>query len=276
MPLAIVSGVVLAGAFLGTLFLSAWAFLVFVAVIVVLALFELDRVFVSRGVQPATPVAIGTGLIMLFGAYANGPGAQSLGLVLLAIGALGWALLYPVLPAEEDTGRRRPLGSGRVAANTAVTCFMTLWVPFLASFAGLLLARPDGVWYVLATVALTVSADIGAFAFGTHFGRHKLAPSVSPGKTWEGFGGGVLTALVLSWAITSRLPGFDLPSALVFAAAVAVAGSVGDLAESLVKRDLGVKDLGRIVPGHGGIMDRADAIVFALPVAHFVLIAFGL
>lgn len=276
LPLAIVSGVVLAALFVGTLVASPWAFLAFVGLAVVLALVELDRVFASRGVQPATPLAIGVGLVMVFGAYASGPAAQSLGLVLLTLGALGWALLYPA--EQTATGHRgsRAMGGGRVTANTAATCFITLWVPFLASFAGLLLARPEGVWYVVATVAVTVAGDIGGFAFGSRFGRHKLAPSVSPGKTWEGFGGGILAALVLAALVVANLPGFDLLEALAFGVAVAVAGTLGDLSESLVKRDLGVKDLGRILPGHGGIMDRADAIVFALPVAHFVLLAFGL
>lgn len=274
LPLAIVSGIVLAGLFVTSLFLSPWVFLAFVAVILVLALLELDRVFRSQGVHPATPVAIGTGLVLLFGSYAGGPSAQSLGLVLLTLGTIGWALLYPA----QAVGERgpRPLGGGQVAVNTAATCFMTLWVPFLASFLGLLLARPEGHWYVIAAVALPVLGDIGAFGVGSRYGRHKLAPSVSPAKTWEGFAGAILVVLAVAWLVVARLPGFDLRSALAFGAAMAVAGTLGDLAESLVKRDLGVKDLGRIMPGHGGIMDRVDGIVFALPTAHVVLEVFGL
>jgi phosphatidate cytidylyltransferase len=309
LPLAIASGVVMAVVFLATLFWSPIAFLGFVAILIVIALLELDGAFRGQGLRPATPVAIGAGLVMHFGAYAGGASAQSLGLVLLVLGALAWVLLDPgrasatpararadestAPPAGAPTGDR-PLGGAspagpeapggygdpaggprRVSGSLGATCLMTLWVPFLASFIALLLARENGPWFVMAAVALAVTSDIGAFGFGSRFGRHKLAPSVSPGKTWEGFLGGLATVLVLAALITSRLPGFDLPTALVFGFCVAVAGTVGDLAESLVKRDLGVKDLGRIIPGHGGIMDRVDAIVFALPTAHLVLLALG-
>jgi phosphatidate cytidylyltransferase len=102
-----------------------------------------------------------------------------------------------------------------------------------------------------------------------------MAPAVSPAKSWEGFAGGLATVLVVAATIVANVPGFDLALALVFGVACFLAGTAGDLAESMVKRDLGVKDLGGIVPGHGGIMDRADAVIFALPVAHAVLSAFG-
>jgi phosphatidate cytidylyltransferase len=275
MPIAIASGLVMAALFLGTLFLSPIAFLGFVAVLVVIALLELDGAFRGRGLRPATPVALGAGLVMHFGAFTGGASAQSLGLVLLVLGTLAWVLLDPGRGTEANAGGAVPAAPGRIAGSLGATFLMTLWVPFLTSFIALLLAREDGAWFVMATVALAVTSDIGAFAFGSRFGRHKLAPSVSPGKTWEGFAGGVLTVLVLAALVTSRVPGFDLSTALVLGVGVAVAGTVGDLAESLVKRDLGVKDLGRIVPGHGGIMDRVDAIVFALPTAHLVLLALG-
>jgi phosphatidate cytidylyltransferase len=277
LPVAIASGVVMAIIFLATIFWSPWAFLVFVFALVVIGLLELDSAFRSHGLRPATPVALGAGVVMFFGSYAGGESAQSLGLVLLVLGALAWALLDP--GGHEDLGAEgtsKLLGTGRITGSLGATCFMTLWVPFLASFIGLLLARENGAWYVMAPVALAVSNDIGAFAFGSRFGRHKLSPSVSPGKSWEGFAGGVVTVLVIAALITSRVPGFDMLTALAMGAGVAFAATLGDLAESLVKRDLGVKDLGNIIPGHGGIMDRVDAIVFALPVAHLVLIVLGL
>jgi phosphatidate cytidylyltransferase len=276
LPVAIASGVVMALIFLGAIFWSPWAFLAFVFALVVIGLLELDSAFRSHSLRPATPVALGAGLVMFFGSYAGGPSAQSLGLVLLVLGSLAWALLDPGGRRHEAAGGARLLGTGRITGNLGATCIMTLWVPFLASFIGLLLARENGAWYVMAPVALAVSNDIGAFAFGSRFGRHKLAPSVSPSKSWEGFAGGVLTVLVLAALITSRVPGFEMALALALGLGVAIAATIGDLSESLVKRDLGVKDLGSIIPGHGGIMDRVDAIVFALPVAHLVLSAFGI
>ena len=108
-------------------------------------------------------------------------------------------------------------------------------------------------------------------------GRHKLAPSVSPGKTWEGLVGGWLTVLLLAATVTTRtVPGVDLIPALVIGTGITIAATIGDLAESLVKRDLGLKDLGTVLPGHGGVMDRVDAILFCLPTAHLLLLAFGL
>ena len=272
LPLAIASGIALAAVFLATLWLSPWLFLAFVSVLVVIALLELDVVLRGNGLRPATPVAAAAGLVAFFGAYARGPAAQALALVLLTVGTIAWVLLLPS-PGERDDS---DAPAGRVANDIAVTCLVALWVPFLASFLGLLLARPDGRWYVLAAIALTVSNDIGAFAVGSRLGRHKLAPSVSPAKSWEGLAGGLVTVLVLTVAITAHLPGFDLALAVAFGLAAALAGTLGDLAESLVKRDLGVKDLGRILPGHGGMMDRVDAIIFALPATHLTLVLFGI
>ncbi|MPZ87371.1 MAG: phosphatidate cytidylyltransferase [Nitriliruptorales bacterium] len=263
LPLAIASGVVLAGLFLLTLWLNDYAFLVFVAVIVIIGLLEVAIALRERGLRPATPVAIGAGLVMFFGAYVAGPVGQVLGLVLLVFGALTWLL--------SDRGR------SDVTASLGATFLMTLWVPFCGSFIGLLLDRPDGAWYVIAVVAMTVAADIGAYALGSRFGRHKLAPSVSPGKTWEGLLGALVTVLVLAVFMAEPLvPGLNLVEALILGAGILFAATLGDLSESLVKRDLGVKDLGRVLPGHGGIMDRMDALLFTLPTTHLILLALGL
>ncbi|MGI8574706.1 MAG: phosphatidate cytidylyltransferase [Egibacteraceae bacterium] len=259
--MAVASGLALAGLYVLTLFIHPLLFLTFIAVIVVVAMLELDVAFRGAGMRPATPVAIGAGMIMLFGAYRGGPGAQALGLVLLVFGSVAWSLL--------DVQRPQP------AANLGSTFLMTLWVPFAGSYLGLLLLRGNGEWVVLATIALAVTSDIGAYAFGSQFGRHRMAPTVSPGKSWEGFAGALATSLVVAALVTSRLPGFDLGLALAFGATMCVAATAGDLAESLVKRDLGVKDLGTIVPGHGGMMDRIDAITFALPSAHLLLLLLG-
>jgi len=262
LPLAIGSGVALALLFLGAIAWSPYAVLSFIFAIVVIALLELGVAFGEHGARPATPVAIAAGLVMFYGAYEVGASAQALGLVVLVFGALAWTLL--------DRSR------SRVATSIGATCLMTVWVPFCASFAGLLLARPEGSWLLMMTIALTVTADIGAYAWGSAFGRHKLAPSVSPSKTWEGLVGSLVTVLVFAAAVTATVvPGIDLVEALLIGAGITLAATLGDLAESLVKRDLGVKDLGRIIPGHGGIMDRVDAMILALPATHLILLALG-
>lgn len=263
LPIAIATGVGLAAVFLGALYWHPLAVLTLVFLVVVIAVLELGSAFADAGTRPATAVVLATGLVSVFGTHYQGASAQVVAVVLLLVGAAVWALF--VGP-----------GGGRAVGAFGSTLMVGVWVPFSASFFVLLLDRPDGIWYVMATIALSVSADIGAYGFGAAFGRHKLAPRVSPGKTWEGLAGGLATVLLLATFVTSRLPGFDVTAALVVATSVALAATVGDLAESAVKRDLGVKDLGRILPGHGGIMDRVDSIIFALPAAHFALLAVGL
>jgi phosphatidate cytidylyltransferase len=262
LPLAIASGVLLAALFLLTLWLNDYAFLTFVAVIITVGMLELSLALGERRLRPATPIALGAGLVMFYGAYLRGPAAQAIGLALVVLGSLAWEL----------ADRHR----SQVVANVGATFVMTLWVPFCASFLSLLLAREYGDRLVMAVVALTVTGDIGAYAWGRNFGSHKLAPTVSPAKSWEGLVGGLLTTLVLAALVTDPfVPSLDLLQALVLGAACVLAGTLGDLSESLVKRDLGVKDLGRILPGHGGIMDRVDALLFSLPAAHLLLLALG-
>lgn len=263
LPLAIVSGVFLAAAFLGSLAVDPYLFLAFVAVVVVVGLLEVDHAVRKLSWRPATPVALIAGLLMFFGTYVAGNVALVVGCGVLTLGTLVWVLV---------DGQRR-----HVTQSIASTLFMTLWVPFLASFLGLLLARSDGTGFVVATVAYSVANDVGAYAVGSLFGRHKLAPSISPGKSWEGLLGGLATVMVVAAfvmpAVTDALASWQ---AVVLGGVIAVASTIGDLVESMVKRDLGIKDLGRIVPGHGGMMDRVDALLFALPAAHLTLLAFGL
>lgn len=266
LPVAIAVGVALAALFLGSLAAGPYPFLTFVAAVLVVAQLELDSAFRVRGVRPATPVAIGAGLVMLYGAYATGESALVVGIVVLALGSPVWILL--------DGNRQQ------VATSVGAAYLIGMWVPFLASFIGLLLRSgigdTDGQGLVMAVVALTVTNDIGAYAFGNRLGRRRMAPRVSPGKTWEGLVGGLVTVLALAGlAIARVVPALGVPGAMALGAGIVVASTFGDLCESLVKRDLGVKDLGRILPGHGGVMDRIDAMLFALPTAYFILVAFG-
>src|SRR5690606_5647030 len=140
---AVTSGITLAVLFLASLFFNPYVFLGCIWVLAALGMLELDVAFRSRGWRVATPVALGVSLVLIFGAYANGPSAQSLGLVLLLFGAVTWTLL--------DRGRPVGRGVAGVAASVAGTVLMTVWVPFLASYVGLLLARDEGRWLVLAT-----------------------------------------------------------------------------------------------------------------------------
>lgn len=260
LPLAVGSAVLFAVLFLASAFVSKWALVAFVALLIVIGILEVDAGLRSAGARPPTVVVAVAGVAMLFGAFVYGTRGQLAALVALVFAVVTW-----VLVDRSDVAPLRNAGSGLLIG---------MWVPFLGSFLALLLRRPGGEWYVILTVLLTAASDIFAYAVGYRFGRHKLAPAVSPGKTWEGVAGGVvgavLVAVVAGPLVIDRLD-FGLAAAL--GVLVAVVGIVGDLAESAIKRSLGVKDLGRLLPGHGGMMDRVDAMLFTLPAAHLVLLA---
>lgn len=263
LPVAIGVGVGLAVAFLGSLLLHPLLFLAFVSVNIVVALYELDAAFTRTKAGPATVVAAVATPFALGGAYLGGAATLTAVLHLALIGG------FVATIATHDRGH--------TVSRMAALALMLLWVVLGAASLGLLLAREAGHWYVMAGTALAVTNDIGAYGFGRNLGRHKIAPAVSPGKTWEGLAGATAVTVALAVGVTAQVvPGVDVLTAVVLAVAIVVAATFGDLAESLVKRDLGVKDLGGIFPGHGGVMDRIDALLFALPTTHLVLSAFGI
>jgi phosphatidate cytidylyltransferase len=185
-------------------------------------------------------------------------GAEGLpyGLLGTTVAVLVWRL------ADGPEGYQRDILTGLLIAS---------YVPFLGGFVILLLAPDDGHLRVLAMLAAVVMSDTGGYAFGVFLGRHKLAPTISPGKTWEGLAGSLFTAAVGSALVVRFMLDGHWYAGVVFGVAVAAASAVGDLAESLLKRDLGVKDMSSLLPGHGGLMDRLDSILLAAPVAYAVL-----
>jgi phosphatidate cytidylyltransferase len=162
-------------------------------------------------------------------------------------------------------------GMRDAARDVAASVFVAAYVPFLAGFAMLMLAEDDGPQRIVVYVAVVVANDVGGYAAGVMFGRHPMAPTVSPKKSWEGFAGslalGAVTGVVL---VRLLLDGPWWLGALVGAVAV-VTATVGDLSESLLKRDLGVKDMGTLLPGHGGMMDRLDSLLPTAPAVYLLL-----
>jgi phosphatidate cytidylyltransferase len=262
LPVAIAVGLVLAAVFLGSLWWDARAFVVVVALAATLAYVESGRVLASVGRRLLVTVLVLATLAMLVGAYVAGLGGVVPGLLVLFVGSVGWQLVSRDRRAVVDT--------------VGLTALFGLWVGLLASYAVLLIVRDDGPLVVLAVVGAAVFSDIGAYAFGVAFGRHKLAPSVSPAKSWEGLAGGLVVAAVVAGAALPLLGDtFTVLTAALFGVAIGLAAAIGDLVESLLKRDLGVKDLGDLLPGHGGVLDRVDGILLALPVGYYLLAAFG-
>jgi phosphatidate cytidylyltransferase len=210
------------------------------------------------GYRPATLVGLLSVPAFVLAAYfRQGAGITAvLGCAFVAI-----ALFHLVRPSDE------PL------VSMATTLFVSAWVGGLGAFAGLLLAPADfphrhGVAIVFAAVLLTVAHDVGSFVFGSRFGRHQIAPEISPGKTVEGLIGGTLLTLLVAGLGVGALSPFGRVSALELGVIVSAVAPLGDLTESVVKRDLDLKDMGSLLPGHGGLFDRVDALLFVLPATY--------
>jgi phosphatidate cytidylyltransferase len=259
---AFASGGLLAIAVLALLLIGKGPFAWFAGGVVLLGQAELYAVMRSRRLQPATLLGLVCGAFILAGAYLHGPAAAPFGLAL----AMGLTVLwYMAAPAQF----RRS-----TTVNVGATILGTVYVPFLASFALLLLGLPGDIGRnaFLVVVGLTVLYDVSAYAVGTLWGNRPLAPTISPNKSWEGAIGGTLVILIVALAIVPAIDPFQSSTAVGLALVIALVAPIGDLVESALKRDLGVKDMGTILPGHGGILDRIDAILFAAPAAYYFLL----
>ncbi|MEX1125363.1 MAG: phosphatidate cytidylyltransferase [Acidimicrobiia bacterium] len=256
------SAVVIFGMFLGSLFLGGWWFTTFIILVMVVATGEFYATVRHSGYRPLA-------LFGLLGVVLMGIGADTSGVVAIggwaALVATGSVLFFSLSP------RRQPL------EDAAVTVGAMAWVGLL-SFAILIAAGPRPLEYILFAVLLVAFNDTGAYFIGRALGQRRLAPVLSPQKTVEGFFGGLIAGLVIA-SILVTFPGWEdigLARGLVAAALVGVVGPIGDAAESMVKRALGVKDMGSVLPGHGGILDRIDSFLFAVPAIYFLFRGFGL
>jgi phosphatidate cytidylyltransferase len=257
MPAAIGVGVGLVLVVFASLLVYQQAFLVVIAVAAGTGVWELTRALKSGGADaPLIPLLAGS-LLMTGLAWFSGIDAVLLGLLATVLAAVVWRI------ADGAAAFRRDFTASVLTA---------VYVPFLLSF-GVLILRSDsdhGPWRVLCTLFAVVLSDTGGFTVGVFLGRHKMAPSISPGKTWEGFAGSICASAIGSGLLLYFL--LDIPSywGLLFGAVISVVAVIGDLAESMLKRDLGVKDMSNLLPGHGGVMDRLDSILFAVPTAYLL------
>lgn len=258
LPAAIAVGLFLGAVIVTSLFFPP-AFLGVLAAAVSVGIWEMTRAVRAAGAHPPLVPLLAGGLLMVGLAWWAGPDALSLGLLVTVLATMVWRL------ADGPAGYQRDMTAAALVA---------VYVPFLAGFAGLLAVAPDGHWRVLVTLAAVVLSDTGGYAAGVFLGKHPMAPSVSPKKSWEGFAGSVLAAAVGSALLLYFLLRIEPWWGAVFGLAVSVAAVVGDLGESMIKRDLGLKDMSRLLPGHGGLMDRLDSILFAVPTAYLLLAIF--
>ncbi|HZX05657.1 phosphatidate cytidylyltransferase [Kribbella sp.] len=257
LPAAIAVGVGLGALILGSLYWQKVLFVVLVLATVLVAVDEMIKALRTGGaVIPKVPLFVGTAA-MLVAAYFGGPMALLVALGITVLGTIFW---------------RMPGGSVGFVRDVSAGVFLIGYVPLLAGFA-ILLAQPDadGPGRVVTFFAVTVASDVGGYVAGVLFGKHPMAPTISPKKSWEGFTGSALACIGAGIAaVVFLLHGDWWVGAIVGAVAVLTA-TVGDLGESMIKRDLGIKDMSNLLPGHGGLMDRLDSLLATAPIVWLLL-----
>lgn len=261
-------GLALGGAMLLSLILVKELFVLFAAFLAAFTAFELASAlrFAGRNV-PRIPTVIAAVAAMPAAFYLGSDGKWLVMLAGVAFVAL-WRVAELVRPSHRTSAKQL---WGDIAAGT----FIQVYVPFLAGFAVLLTAQPGGEWWTLAFLLTVISIDIGAYASGVMFGKHKMAPRISPKKTWEGFAGSVLAALVAGVLLSIFMLGKPWWLGVIFGLTMVFTATIGDLTESLIKRDLGIKDISTWLPGHGGFLDRLDSILPSAAAAFVLFHLFG-
>lgn len=255
LPAAVGSAVVLLGAIAASLLFWKPAFMFIVVAAVVVAVWELRQGLLAKDIDlPQAPLMLG-GAVMVVVAYVSGTNALVTATAVSALVVMLWLL-------------RRGI-AGYVKTATA-SVFTLIYVPFLGSFVALMLSEggrtgagidDDGVAGILTFILVTIASDIGGYVAGVLFGKHPMAPVISPKKSWEGFVGSLVFCLAAGWALVVFLLDGDWWVGLVLGAIAVVMATLGDLCESVMKRDLGIKDMSQVIPGHGGLMDRLDSLL---------------
>lgn len=230
---------------------------VLVSLIVSLGVIELCGALRTQGYRPAGLVALFGSVGLVLGAYHGGEAAFAAVTAMVAPVTLVWYL----------TG----VSKARPAPGVASTFLVFGYVGIMGGFAGLILAQKDGIGLLLGVVLCCVAYDIGGYLAGKRFGRRHIAPSISPNKTAEGLLAGMGASVVIGFVLVGGIAPWGRFEALALGVVVAVLAPLGDLCESLIKRDLEVKDLGGLLPGHGGVLDRFDAMLFALPAVYYLI-----
>ena len=260
LPAAIGVGLFLGALILSTLYTRRAIFVAVVIVAVSIGVSEIAKALRVGGFHAAQIPIIAGGRATMALAYNRGPEAAIVGLMLTVAALFVWRLTEP--------------GRG-LLRDLSASIFTLVYVPFLASFACLLTAPSDGPRRVTIFIAVTVCSDVGGYAAGVFAGKHPMAPSISPKKSWEGFVGSVFASGLGGAILGATLLHLAIWQGIAVGVATAACATLGDLGESMIKRDIGIKDMGSILPGHGGIMDRLDSLLLVAPVSWLLLSAFA-
>lgn len=252
---AIASAVVLLSAIAASLAFWKTAFIVIVAIAVVVAVWELRKGMLAKDIDlPEQPLMIG-GVVMVVVAYVYGAAALVTATAVTALVIMLWLL-------------RR--GVDGYVKNATASVFTLVYLPFLGSFVALMLSEggldgggidDDGVKGILVFILVTIASDTGGYIAGVLFGKHPMAPVISPKKSWEGFAGSTIATVAVGWLLVVHMLDGEWWIGVCLGLIAVVMATLGDLCESVIKRDLGIKDMSQVIPGHGGLMDRLDSLL---------------
>jgi phosphatidate cytidylyltransferase len=222
------------------------AFMLIVVAAVLVAVWELGHAFGTGEVRLTREPVMAGGVVMVLAAYFFGPPALVTATAVTALVSMLWRLRGGV--------------AGYVMDATAAV-FTIVYVPFLGAFVALILAEDRGALAIVTFILVTIASDIGGYAVGVVFGKHPMAPVISPKKSWEGFAGSAVSCVAVGWLTVDLLLDGRWWVGVLLGLIAVVMATLGDLCESVIKRDLGIKDMSQIVPGHGGLMDRLDSLL---------------
>lgn len=265
---AILVGLLLGGALLVSLLVIKELFMVFAAALIGFATYELATALRSAGRDvPRVPTIAAAIAIVPAAFYWQGAGHWLVTLAAIALISL-WRIAEMIRPSARVSPMAllRDLGAG---------VFILVYIGFMASFTVLLTAQDGGQFWTLAFLIVVVSVDTGAYASGLAFGKHPMAPVISPKKTWEGFAGSVAAALLAGILLAIFMLQQPWWVGVILALVMVITATMGDLAESLIKRDLGIKDISTWLPGHGGFLDRVDSALLSGAAAYGLFLLFA-
>lgn len=233
-----------------------------VTVGIVLAVIEFYDTLRRAGFRPAALLGIAGTVSLLITTYQKGANGIALVFASMVLASMLWYLVGVI--------------RGQPTLNISVTFLGFLWIGGLGSFGAAMLRPQDfphshGVAYLMGAIIATVANDTAAYFVGSWFGRHKLAPEISPTKSWEGLIAGAIASVIFSAVVVSQISPWTVSKAVILGIVVAIVAPLGDLAESMIKRDLQIKDMGKLLPGHGGMLDRIDGLLFVLPTVYYLL-----
>jgi phosphatidate cytidylyltransferase len=268
LPLAIIIGLGLGVLMLFSLIVYKWLFMIFGGALVAFTAFELASALRYAGRDVPRWGSVIAGLAMVPAAFYLGDQVGWLVALAAIVFVALWRLVEVVRPSHRGPARE-------IWKDIAAGTFIQVYVPFLASFAVLLTGKPGGEWWTLAFLVLVISVDTGAYASGLLFGKHPMAPRISPKKTWEGFAGAVLVALIAGVILAIYMLEKPWWVGIIFGATIVFTATIGDLTESLIKRDLGIKDISTWLPGHGGFLDRLDSVLPSAAAAYALFLIFS-